>query len=425
VRDALITWNDDLRNAPQLVLDRVQFRLHNRFGRYRFGLTGVPPTEIAAPIDVRGDIRGVVANDWQRAVGTLYVRLDYADVAAWREWLPLPVPIDEGALRADGVRGRCARDRCRPRPPTCVHNWATPVVPSFPVAGRRRSSGAAGKFFARGLAVATPKDSSSTQRCEAGLNDAAEAGAGRIEIDRSSRPAARPARDLPLAKDARCLDRFAPRGTLGMSVSLGGRARCAVAFPPPPNLPVSAWPRTVISRHRPFGAEHTPEKGELRIASRCCAELPAVGRDDPRHAGRRAPVGTQFRADHRSDPEAGFCERRFLRQRGRHLSNGTSRARSRRPERAAGACQRRPGAPVRSGRVERGSSQLATHRACAGHGVGCPDQLAGNLAELPFAADKGTSSGHRQGQGRAARLRTARWPAIGGIDADLRIEGRA
>ena len=55
VRDALITWDDDLRNAPQLVLDRVQFRLENRFGRHRFGLRGTPPAELAAPIDLRGD----------------------------------------------------------------------------------------------------------------------------------------------------------------------------------------------------------------------------------------------------------------------------------------------------------------------------------------------------------------------------------
>ena len=39
--------------------------------------------------------------DWQNAQGTLFVRLDYADVAAWREWLPLPGQIARGtgALR--------------------------------------------------------------------------------------------------------------------------------------------------------------------------------------------------------------------------------------------------------------------------------------------------------------------------------------
>jgi uncharacterized protein (TIGR02099 family) len=110
VRDALITWNDDRRNAPQLVLDRVQFRMENAFGRHRIGLTGTPPPEIADPIDVRADLAGDSLRDWQHAKGDLYVRLDYADLAAWSEWLPLPVPMQsgKGALRtwfgiADGV----------------------------------------------------------------------------------------------------------------------------------------------------------------------------------------------------------------------------------------------------------------------------------------------------------------------------------
>src|SRR5207342_3198517 len=59
IRDALIVWDDDLRNAPQLVLDRVQFRMENGFGRHRFGLRGTPPSGLAAPIDVRGDLKDV------------------------------------------------------------------------------------------------------------------------------------------------------------------------------------------------------------------------------------------------------------------------------------------------------------------------------------------------------------------------------
>ena len=101
IRDALIVWDDDLRNAPQLVLDRVQFRLENRFGRHRFGLRGTPPAELASPLDLRGDLALGSMRDWQNAQGTVFVRLDYADVAAWREWLPLPGQIASGtgALR--------------------------------------------------------------------------------------------------------------------------------------------------------------------------------------------------------------------------------------------------------------------------------------------------------------------------------------
>ena len=100
VRDALVTWNDELRHAPQLLLDHVQFRLEQRFGRHRAGLTGVPPSELAAPIDLRADVTGSL-KDLQSLRGKVYVRLDYADVAAWREWLPLPFAIDsgKGALR--------------------------------------------------------------------------------------------------------------------------------------------------------------------------------------------------------------------------------------------------------------------------------------------------------------------------------------
>ena len=77
-------------------------RLESRFGRHRFGLIGTPPAELAAPIDLRGEVRGGVGRRLAATRrGQLYVRLDYADVAAWREWLPLPAPIasGKGALR--------------------------------------------------------------------------------------------------------------------------------------------------------------------------------------------------------------------------------------------------------------------------------------------------------------------------------------
>ncbi|MDQ6619349.1 MAG: TIGR02099 family protein [Pseudomonadota bacterium] len=101
VRNARISWQDEQRHAPPLLLDHVTFRLETRFGGHRFGLTGNPPAELAGPIDVRGDIAGRSAREWQHATGEIYARLDFADVAAWREWLPLPLDISrgKGALR--------------------------------------------------------------------------------------------------------------------------------------------------------------------------------------------------------------------------------------------------------------------------------------------------------------------------------------
>jgi len=110
VRDGLVTWIDELRHTPQLVLDRVELRIEQGFGEHRFGLTGVPPAELAAPLDLRGEFTAASLREWQHAKGRAYLRLDYADVAAWREWLPLPVAVDrgKGALRlwfefAEGV----------------------------------------------------------------------------------------------------------------------------------------------------------------------------------------------------------------------------------------------------------------------------------------------------------------------------------
>jgi len=101
VRDALVAWDDEYRKAPQLLLDHVAFRLEQRFGRHQAGLTGVPPSELAAPLELRADVTGESLKDWNKLKGRLYVRLDYADVAAWREWLPLAVPVEsgKGALR--------------------------------------------------------------------------------------------------------------------------------------------------------------------------------------------------------------------------------------------------------------------------------------------------------------------------------------
>ena len=97
VHDALLTWTDELRDVPQLVLDHVMFRLERTLGGYRFGLVGEPPAAIASPLDFRGQVSGTSFKDWREAKGSFYVRLDYADVAHWREWIPLLRPAETGA----------------------------------------------------------------------------------------------------------------------------------------------------------------------------------------------------------------------------------------------------------------------------------------------------------------------------------------
>jgi uncharacterized protein (TIGR02099 family) len=109
IHNGAIEWSDEQRGAPTLSLKKVELRLENGFGRHRFGLTGIPPAEVAGPLDLRGDLTGRLST-WRASSGRLYARLDYADVAAWRAWLPIPVEVrsGKGALRVwlDYIEGQ-------------------------------------------------------------------------------------------------------------------------------------------------------------------------------------------------------------------------------------------------------------------------------------------------------------------------------
>ena len=110
IRGATIVWEDDLRAAPALVLEDVNLALDNDGYRHRFGLTALPPGEMASRIDVRGDFRGGDFAELAEWTGQAYAAIDYADLAVWSRWVDYPValPQGRGAVRAwmtlaDGV----------------------------------------------------------------------------------------------------------------------------------------------------------------------------------------------------------------------------------------------------------------------------------------------------------------------------------
>ena len=96
IRDAAIVWRDELRDAPELALKHVGFRLENDGRDHRFGLRAVPPEKIASPLDLRGDFSGKTIADLTQWNGQLFAQLDYTDIAAWRTWLQFPVSFPQG-----------------------------------------------------------------------------------------------------------------------------------------------------------------------------------------------------------------------------------------------------------------------------------------------------------------------------------------
>jgi uncharacterized protein (TIGR02099 family) len=101
VRDAAVSWHDEMRGAPALDLKQVQLLLRNRGDRHQFALQATPPKELAGTLDLRGDVTVATLKalpDWN---GKIFVQLDYVDLGAWRAWAPFPIEVRQGtgALR--------------------------------------------------------------------------------------------------------------------------------------------------------------------------------------------------------------------------------------------------------------------------------------------------------------------------------------
>lgn len=103
VRDATIQWQDEKLAAPQLVLKSVTLRFDNNGHHHHFSLQATPPAVLAAPLEVNGDFTGygLDPDDLSKWQGTMSAQLNYADIAAWRIWLPYPIEMRNGtgALR--------------------------------------------------------------------------------------------------------------------------------------------------------------------------------------------------------------------------------------------------------------------------------------------------------------------------------------
>jgi len=100
IRHGRVRWNDEQRAAPELVLDDLDFVLHNNWRRHRFALRATPPPALAAPLDIRADFShapfAARVADPARWNGELYLDLRDADFAAWRRYVGLPFELTRG-----------------------------------------------------------------------------------------------------------------------------------------------------------------------------------------------------------------------------------------------------------------------------------------------------------------------------------------
>ena len=97
-----VEWVDDWRKLPPLRLQNVNIRMQNSGDTHRIGMTAVPPSDLAAPLDIRGELVGNDVRKISNWDGLAYVRADYANLGALTRYLPLPIALTkgEGGLQA-------------------------------------------------------------------------------------------------------------------------------------------------------------------------------------------------------------------------------------------------------------------------------------------------------------------------------------
>ena len=96
IRDASVSWEDQLRQAPLLSLSNLNFVMRNRGSHHRFALRALPPREFATALDLRGDLEGRTFEELQTWNGKLYTELAQTDLAVWRAWVDYPLEIKNG-----------------------------------------------------------------------------------------------------------------------------------------------------------------------------------------------------------------------------------------------------------------------------------------------------------------------------------------
>jgi uncharacterized protein (TIGR02099 family) len=96
VHDARISWIDEMRAAPTLVVDDVTIEMDNAGSHHRFIVTGAPPVELASAVTFSADFSGERVHDIASWSGQIFGGFEYANLAVAQQWVSLPIEFDSG-----------------------------------------------------------------------------------------------------------------------------------------------------------------------------------------------------------------------------------------------------------------------------------------------------------------------------------------
>ncbi len=87
VRNAVVSWQDDMLGAPELRFTQARVYILNRFGHHRFAGVALP-SDAAGRVELRGDLKGRSLRQIDAWSGQLYARVDAARFDTWGHWVP-------------------------------------------------------------------------------------------------------------------------------------------------------------------------------------------------------------------------------------------------------------------------------------------------------------------------------------------------
>ncbi|MBU1222505.1 MAG: TIGR02099 family protein [Gammaproteobacteria bacterium] len=93
---ATLTWLDEVRDAPPLVLREVDFTLANTRHAHRLTLRAVPPATLARPLTITADISSRNTDDIKTWSGRVDASLAGVSLPRLATWLALPYPTRQG-----------------------------------------------------------------------------------------------------------------------------------------------------------------------------------------------------------------------------------------------------------------------------------------------------------------------------------------
>lgn len=106
INNAAIVWHDELRQAPALSLNAVDFNLHNPawrkiFGQHLFSMHALPSTGTQYPILLNGHFFGRDITKIDTWHGEVSLSAKSIDLTAWKAWFDYPIDLQSGLGKAD------------------------------------------------------------------------------------------------------------------------------------------------------------------------------------------------------------------------------------------------------------------------------------------------------------------------------------